>query len=136
MCIGGSPSYATPQRETAAFQDAPPVVTGKQTGVENPKDTKKVTEELKIKRQKKEGTYVNPNLQRTTQLLTKSSRSSGGRGGVVARNERSARLRGKTGSTKAQTMAKNRNKTSTKTNTSTSRSRHSSQSRTRRGGRR
>ena len=44
MCIGGSPSYATPQRETAAFQDAPPVVTGSQTGVENPKDTKKVTE--------------------------------------------------------------------------------------------
>ena len=72
MCIGGSPSYATPQRETAAFQDAPPVVTGKQTGVENPKDTKKVTEELKIKRQKKEGTYVDPNLQRTEELLTRS----------------------------------------------------------------
>ena len=71
MCIGGSPSYATPQRETAAFQDAPPVVTGKQTGVENPKDTKKVTEELKIKRQKKEGTYVDPNLQRTEELLTR-----------------------------------------------------------------
>ena len=71
MCIGGSPSYATPQRETAAFQDAPPVVTGKQTGVENPKDTKKVTEELKIKRQKKEGTYVDPNLSRTEELLTR-----------------------------------------------------------------
>jgi|TARA_Y100000052_G_scaffold13095_1_gene12700 hypothetical protein len=71
MCIGGSPAYATPQRETAAFQDAPPVVTGKQTGVENPKDTKKVTEELKIKRQKKEGTYVDPNLQRTEELLTR-----------------------------------------------------------------
>jgi len=72
MCIGGSPAYATPQRETAAFQDAPPVVTGEQTGVENPKDTKKVTEELKIKRQKKEGTYVDPNLQRTEELLTRS----------------------------------------------------------------
>ena len=71
MCIGGSPSYATPQRETAAFQDAPPVVTGKQTGVENPKDTKKVTEELKIKRQKKEGTYVDPYLSRTEELLTR-----------------------------------------------------------------
>tara|TARA_R100000734_G_C3291131_1_gene82944 strand:- start:508 stop:861 length:354 start_codon:yes stop_codon:yes gene_type:complete len=73
MCIGGSPAYATPQRETAAFQDAPPVVTGKQTGVENPKDTKKATEELKIKRQKKEGTYVesNPNLERTEELLTR-----------------------------------------------------------------
>ncbi len=73
MCIGGSPAYATPQRETAAFQDAPPVVTGKQTGVENPKDTKKVTEELKIKRQKKEGTYVDPNLERTEELLTRRS---------------------------------------------------------------
>ena len=75
MCIGGSPSYATPQRETAAFQDAPPVVTGKQTGVENPKDTKKVTEELKIKRQKKEGTYIDPNLQRTEELLTRKGGS-------------------------------------------------------------
>ena len=89
MCIGGSPSYATPQRETAAFQDAPPVVTGKQTGVENPKDTKKVTEELKIKRQKKEGTYVDPNLQRTEELLTKR----GGGLGAKAKSERSARLR-------------------------------------------
>ena len=92
MCIGGSPSYAapaTPQRETAAFQDAPPVVTGKQTGVENPKDTKKVTEELKIKRQKKEGTYVDPNLQRTEELLTRR----GGGLGAKAKSERSARLR-------------------------------------------
>ena len=89
MCIGGSPSYATPQRETAAFQDAPPVVTGKQTGVENPKDTKKVTEELKIKRQKKEGTYVDPNLSRTEELLTRK----GGGLGAKAKSERSARLR-------------------------------------------
>ena len=44
MCIGGSPSYAVPQRQEAAFQDAPPVVTGSQTGVEKPKDTKKATE--------------------------------------------------------------------------------------------
>ena len=70
MCIGGSPSYAVPQRQEAAFQDAPPVVTGSQTGVDNPKDTKKATEELKIRRQKKEGTYVDPNLSRTEELLT------------------------------------------------------------------
>ncbi len=78
MCIGigGSPSYAVPQRQEAAFQDAPPVVTGKQTGVDNPKDTKKATEELKIRRQKKEGTYVDPNLSRTEELLT--GRSGGG----------------------------------------------------------
>ena len=76
MCIGGSPSYAVPQRQEAAFQDAPPVVTGSQTGVDNPKDTKKATEELKIRRQKKEGTYVDPNLSRTEELLT--CRSGGG----------------------------------------------------------
>ena len=76
MCIGGSPAYAVPQRQEAAFQDAPPVVTGSQTGVDKPKDTKKATEELKIRRQKKEGTYVDPNLSRTEELLT--GRSGGG----------------------------------------------------------
>ena len=70
MCIGGSPAYAVPQRQEAAFQDAPPVVTGSQTGVDKPKDTKKATEELKIRRQKKEGTYIDPNLSRTEELLT------------------------------------------------------------------
>ena len=77
MCIGGSPAYAVPQRQEAAFQDAPPVVTGSQTGVDNPKDTKKATEELRIRRQKKEGTYVDPNLSRTEELLT-GRRSGGG----------------------------------------------------------
>ena len=76
MCIGGSPAYAVPQRQEAAFKDAPPVVTGSQTGVEKPKDTKKATEELKIRRQKKEGTYIDPNLSRTEELLT--GRSGGG----------------------------------------------------------
>jgi len=76
MCIGGSPAYAVPQRQEAAFKDAPPVVTGEQTGVDKPKDTKKATEELKIRRQKKEGTYVDPNLSRTEELLT--GRSGGG----------------------------------------------------------
>ena len=70
MCIGGSPTYASVQRNPAAYQDAPPIVTGMQTGVDKPKDTKKATEQLKIKRQKKEGTYVDPNLSRTEELLT------------------------------------------------------------------
>ena len=78
MCIGGSPSYATPQRETAAFQDAPPVVTGKQTGVENPKDTKKATESLMIKRQKEEGTYVDPSQQNLATTTALTGRSGGG----------------------------------------------------------
>ena len=47
MCIGGR-SQAVQQ--TPTFRDAPPVVTGSQTGVNNPKDTKKATEELRIER--------------------------------------------------------------------------------------
>ena len=74
MCIGGGgSSYPQPQRPE--FDDSPPVVTGRQTGVENPKDTKKATEELKIRRQKKEGTYVDPNLAAVEERL---SRSGGG----------------------------------------------------------
>lgn len=108
MCIGGSPAYAVPQRQEAAFKDAPPVVTGSQTGVDKPKDTKKATEELKIRRQKKEGTYVDPNLSRTEELLT--GRSGGGLG-AKAKSERSARLKrgySRGNPTKAQRMAKAR----------------------------
>jgi len=78
MCIGGRSQVVQPK---PTFRDAPPVVTGSQTGVENPKDTKKATEQLKIKRQKKEGTYVDPNLSMLENSLTqgrsgKSKRSS------------------------------------------------------------
>ena len=41
MCFGSSQSAPAPQR---TFDDSPPVVTGSQTGVENPKETNKVTE--------------------------------------------------------------------------------------------
>jgi len=71
MCIGGGPSYPQPQRPE--FDDSPPVVTGSQTGVDNPKDTKRATEELKIRRKKKEGTYVDPNLAAVEEKLSKSS---------------------------------------------------------------
>ena len=73
MCVGGGSSYPQPQRPE--FDDSPPVVTGSQTGVDNPKDTKKATEELKINRQKKEGTYVDPNLAAVEEKLSR------GRGG-------------------------------------------------------
>jgi hypothetical protein len=40
MCVGGGgSSYPQPQRPE--FDDSPPVVTGMQTGVENPKDKRK-----------------------------------------------------------------------------------------------
>ena len=53
---GGSLAAAPPKPE---FDDAPPVVTGKQTGVDNPIDTKKVTEQLRQDRMKEEG-FSNP----------------------------------------------------------------------------
>jgi len=101
MCLGGSVGRMTPpQRE---YQNRPVTVSGSQTGVDDAKDTKKATESLKIKRQKEEGTYVDPNLT-TAEKLTRS----GGGLGAKEKSERSARLRGKLGPTKAQKMAKAR----------------------------
>jgi len=71
MCILGSSRGSIQQ--TPTFRDAPPVVTGSQTGVDNPKDTEKATEQLKIKRQKREGTYVDPNLSTVEDSLTRRS---------------------------------------------------------------
>ena len=85
MCFFGRSS--TPQPPKAEFDDAPPVVTGKQTGVDNPIDTKKVTEQLRQDRMKEEG-FSNPAESLKIAGVTKSSGL-----GAVARNERSARLR-------------------------------------------
>ena len=50
MCFGGgSQMRQQPQRE---YQNRPVTVTGIQTGVDDPKDTAKATETLKIKRKK------------------------------------------------------------------------------------
>tara|TARA_Y100000361_G_scaffold111612_1_gene101751 strand:+ start:34 stop:351 length:318 start_codon:yes stop_codon:yes gene_type:complete len=60
MCLGGGGQMRQqPQRE---YQNRPVTISGTQTGVDNPKDTAKATETLKIERQKEEGTYVDPNL--------------------------------------------------------------------------
>ena len=86
MCLGGGGGrMSAPKRE---YQNRPVTVTGSQTGVDDPKDTKKATESLKIKRKKEEGTYVDPNLTTATKLTRK-----GGGLGAKARSERSARLR-------------------------------------------
>ena len=70
MCLGGGGRMRQqPQRE---YQNRPVTVTGTQTGVDDPKDTAKATETLKIKRQKEEGTYVDPNLT-TAKKLTRRS---------------------------------------------------------------
>ena len=88
MCFGSSQSAPAPQR---TFDDSPPVVTGSQTGVENPKDTKKVTERLEQDRRESEG-FFNPGDSLKIPTVT----GKGGKGGVVKRNQRSARLRSKT----------------------------------------
>ena len=70
MCLGGGVARMTPpQRE---YQNRPVTVTGEQTGVDDPKDTKKATESLKIKRKKEEGTYVDPNLTTADKLTRRS----------------------------------------------------------------
>ena len=75
MCFFGG-AKAAPAPKKPEFADAPPVVTGEQTGVDKPKNTAKATEKLRMMRKKKEGTYVDPtvntNLDRTTSLLTRS----------------------------------------------------------------
>ena len=53
MCFGSKPK-APEKPKKAEFEDAPPVVTGKQEDVENPFDTKKITDQLKLRRKKKE----------------------------------------------------------------------------------
>jgi len=75
MCLGGGgvARMTPPKRE---FRNRPVTVTGKQTGVDNPKDTAKATEALKIQRQKEEGTYVDPNLNTTEKLEAKTTRSN------------------------------------------------------------
>tara|TARA_B100000214_G_C23918470_1_gene604893 strand:- start:313 stop:663 length:351 start_codon:yes stop_codon:yes gene_type:complete len=76
MCFFGG-AKAAPAPKKPEFEDAPPIVTGEQTGVDKPKNTAKATEKLRMMRKKKEGTYVDPtvntNLDRTTSLLTRSS---------------------------------------------------------------
>ena len=57
MCFFGRSQPAPPPKTT--FDDSPPVVTGMQTGVDNPKDTKKATETLEQDRRETEG-FSNP----------------------------------------------------------------------------
>ena len=104
MCFFGG-AKAAPAPKKAEFKDAPPVVTGKQTGVDDPKDTEKATDKLRMDRKIKEGTAADTNLDRTTSLLTRS-----GGLGAKEKSERSARLRsgvsrGSRPPSKAQKMA-------------------------------
>ena len=75
MCLGMGGGNRQPVQQELPERNAAPTVTGEQTGVDNPKDTKKATESLKIKRQKEEGTYVDPNLTTANKL----QRTGGGK---------------------------------------------------------
>ena len=91
MCFFGG-AKAAPVREKPEFADAPPVVTGEQTGVDKPKNTAKATEKLRMARKDKEieaGTYNDPNLGRTEELLTKPK--SGGK--YTIKKDSTGRLR-------------------------------------------
>jgi len=98
MCLGGSVGRMTPQK--SEYQNRPVTVSGSQIGVDDAKDTVKATESLKIKRQKEEGTYVDPNLT-TVQKLTRS-----GGGNKTAQQKANISANRK----KAQSMAKARMK--------------------------
>tara|TARA_R100000234_G_scaffold71506_1_gene43998 strand:- start:177 stop:521 length:345 start_codon:yes stop_codon:yes gene_type:complete len=74
MCFFGG-STQRPAVEKYKSKNDAAVVTGMQTGVENPKDTKKVSDELKIQREKKEDRYVDPNIATAEKLTTTKRRS-------------------------------------------------------------
>jgi|TARA_R100000152_G_C6602661_1_gene59222 hypothetical protein len=74
MCFFGG-STQRPAVEKYKSKNDAAVVTGMQTGVENPKDTKKVSDELKIQREKEEDRYVDPNIA-TAQKLTKTKKKT------------------------------------------------------------
>tara|TARA_R100000773_G_scaffold27097_1_gene23412 strand:+ start:157 stop:498 length:342 start_codon:yes stop_codon:yes gene_type:complete len=65
MCLGMGGSARQPVQQELPERNAAPTVSGEQTGVDDPKDTKKATEALMIKRQKEEGRY-NPESSNTT----------------------------------------------------------------------
>lgn len=77
MCFRSSVPKMTPPKKE--FKNRPVTVSGTQTGVDNPKDTAKVTEALKIQRQKEEGTYVDPNLTAVEDKSSKATKSKQGR---------------------------------------------------------
>tara|TARA_Y100000114_G_scaffold37443_1_gene33051 strand:- start:232 stop:543 length:312 start_codon:yes stop_codon:yes gene_type:complete len=76
MCFGGGGTQRPAVEKYKSKNDAA-VITGMQTGVENPKDTKKASEQLKIQREKEEGRYVDPSIA-TAEKLTSPTRSRGG----------------------------------------------------------
>ena len=77
MCLGGGRARQQTQEELPE-RNAPPVVTGKQIGVDNPKNTAKATESLKIQRQKEEGTYIDPSQQNLATVTALTGKSGGG----------------------------------------------------------
>ena len=84
MCFGGGGRVSAPKRE---YQNRPVTISGTQTGVDDPKDTAKATETLKIERQKEEGTYVDPTLTTADKL------QQTGRGKYTMKKDSTGRIR-------------------------------------------
>ena len=99
MCFFGGGSSQPRVAKYESKNDAA-VITGEQTGVENPIDTKKASDELKIQREKEEGRYEDPSIA-TAEKLTETKR--GGRGMTMA--EKAAR---KNRQSKAKNLARAR----------------------------
>jgi len=100
MCIGSlRPVAQTAGLVQETFDDSPPVVTGSQTDVKNPKDTKKATETLEQDRRESEG-FFNPGDSLKIPSVTRSG--SGGNKTAQQKANISANR------TKAQNMAKAR----------------------------
>tara|TARA_R100000388_G_scaffold85933_1_gene65201 strand:- start:387 stop:797 length:411 start_codon:yes stop_codon:yes gene_type:complete len=86
MCSGGGGTRRAPKKKQSEFKDAPPTVTGRQTGVANPKDTKRATESLKMKRREREGINQTPEAVTTFANLMiprQSNKPKGGGGGKL-----------------------------------------------------
>lgn len=88
MCIGGGGSKSKKEKK---FKNPPPVVTGTQEGVVDAKDTKKATEELKIRRMREEG-YTPPSATDTAAAEKLDVTGAGRRGNTLKKKSRFASL--------------------------------------------
>lgn len=99
MCLGMGGSARQPVQQELPERNAAPTVSGEQTGVENPKDTKKATEALMIKRQKEEGRYNPESTNTATATILK------GGGGIKTAQQKANLAKNKA---KAKSLAKAR----------------------------